>query len=85
MNHSKKHGILKKNEHVFFANNEEPENYNLVVSETPLFSFQFLRFYWNGKIYAYSFSHLNKYHHNIKYYEPNVCFSLKTRYPQATE
>ena len=69
----------------FFANNEEPENYNLVVSETPLFYFQFLRFYWNGKIYAYSFSHLNKYHHKNKYYEPNVCFSLKTRYRQATE
>ena len=69
----------------FFGKNEEPENYKLVVSETPLFYFRFLRFYWNGKIYAYSFSHLNKYHHEIKYYEPNVCFSLKTRYPQATE
>ena len=28
MNHSKKHGILNKNEHVFFfAKNEEPKNY----------------------------------------------------------
>ena len=28
MNHSKKHGILKKNENFFFfAKNEEPENY----------------------------------------------------------
>ena len=46
MNNSKKHGILKKNEPVFFfAKNEELENVpKLVVSETLLFYFRFLRF-----------------------------------------
>ena len=29
----------------FGEKNEEPENYKLVVSETPLFYFRFLRFY----------------------------------------
>ena len=47
MNHSKKHGILKKNEPVFFCEKRRTGKLNvpkLVVSETRLFYFRFLRF-----------------------------------------
>ena len=46
MNHSKKHSILKKIEHVFFfAKNEEPENYTYpnLWSVTPFVLFSILK------------------------------------------